>query len=300
MDLTVYSKLFEIVAPISLIVLIGCWLGLQSDKIDTVGISRLVMLVGTPALVFSTITTTDLPTALLLEVALGALCVCLTAILFATVSLRLMNHSLSSYLPAITMPNSGSLGLPLVLLAFGDDGLAFGVAFYVLIAIFQYTVMPIVVAGKFSIKSVVQEPLIWAVISALVFLLSSTRVPAVIADTTGILGGMMIPVMLLLLGVSIAKLGFNDLKKSFNLAVLRLVIGVAAGLSVIFLLGTSGVASGTILLMSAMPSALVTYVIAARYDRDPEQVAGLVVTSTVVTLIVLPLILLAAIQLASI
>lgn len=291
MDFSVYSTLFDIIAPICLIVLIGYCLGL---RIDTVGTSRLVMLVGTPALVFTTITTTDLPVDLLLEVSMGALCVCLLAILFAAVSLKLIGKNLGTYLPPLTMPNSGSLGLPLVLLAFGDDGLAFGIAFYVVIAVFQYSVMPIVVVGKFSIKTVLQEPLIWAVVSSLLFLFTNFQVPSVIADTTEILGGMMIPVMLLLLGASIATLGFNDLINSLKLAVLRLVIGVAAGITAMLLLGTSGIASGTIFLMATMPSAIVTYVIAARYQKDAEQVAGLVFTSHILTLAILPLIILGA------
>ena len=293
-----FHTLFEIIAPIGLIVLIGYLLAVNTEKIDTAGISRLVMLVGTPALVFSTITTTDLPTALLVEVSLGALCVCLAAIVFATFTLRILNLSVNTYLPAMTMPNSGSLGLPLVLLAFGEKGLAFGVAFYILIAIFQYSVMPIVVIGKFSLKSVLQEPLIWSVVSALVCLFGGLEVPHVIADTTKILGGMMIPVMLLLLGASIAKLGLKDLRHSLLLAALRLVIGIAAGISAILLLGTSGIASGTIFLMATMPSALVTYVIAARYEKDPVLVAGLVVTSTVLSLAALPALLLAAIHIA--
>jgi predicted permease len=298
MDAAAYQALFDILAPISLIILIGFLLGKKSDKIDTVGMSRLAMLVGTPALVFSTLTTTTITSNVLLEVSLGALCVCLVAILLAIIFLKYLKYSLSTYLPSLTMPNSANLGLPIVLLTFGDDGLAFGIAFYFVIALFQYSIMPIVVVGKFSIASILQEPLIWAVAAALFIIFSNMEVPTVIADTTYIMGGMVIPVMLLLLGVSIAKLGFTDLKKTTGLAALRLTIGLLAGLIAINILGISGIASGTIFLMASMPSALVTYVFAARYDREPETVAGLVVTSTLITFVSLPLILLAAIFIA--
>lgn len=299
MDASVYNALFEILAPICLIVLIGYWLAKNTDKIDTVKMSGLSMLIGTPALVFSTLTKTDIPTTVLLQVSLGAFCVCLLAILFAVVCLRYLGYSLRTYLPSLTMPNSGNLGLPLVLLAFGDDGLAIGIAFYFVIAIFQYSVMPIVVVGKFSVKSILKEPLIWAVVAALIVIFGNLQVPSVIADTTGILGGMMIPIMLILLGASIARLGFKELKGSLKLAFLRLCIGLAAGIATIGLLGTSGVASGAIFLMAAMPSALVTYVFAARYDRDAEKVAGLVVTSTALSIVFLPLLLWIAIKIAA-
>ena len=300
MNAAAYGALFNILAPISLIILIGYWLAKKSEKIDTVGMSRLAMLVGTPALVFSTLTTTEISSTVLLEVSLGALCVCFSAIIIAVICLKTLNYSLGTFLPSLTMPNSANLGLPLVLLTFGDDGLAFGIAFYFVIAVFQYSVMPIVVAGYFSLRSILQEPLIWAVAAAIFIIFSGTKVPSVIASTTQILGGMVIPVMLVLLGASIAKLAVKDLKKTIMLACLRLIIGLVAGIIAITVLGTTGIASGTIFLMATMPSALVTYVFAARYNREPDTVAGLVVTSTAITLLVLPLILLVAIRIAGV
>lgn len=298
MDASAYGALFEIIAPISLIVLIGYWLQKTTDLIVTAGMSGLAMLVGTPSLVFSTLTKTELSSTLLLQVSLGAFCVCLCAIAFALLALKFLRLEPRTFLPALTMPNSGNLGLPLVLLAFGEEGLAFGIAFYFVIALFQYTVMPIVVAGIFSVKRVLKEPLIWAVVSALIVMFSDMEVPSVVADTTAILGGMMIPIMLILLGAAIARLGFGDFRKTLKLALVRLGIGLAAGLSTAFLLGTSGIASGTIVLMASMPSALVTYVLAERYDREPEKVAGLVIASTVVSLFALPLLIWGAIYIA--
>ena len=299
MQASVYGALFEVLAPIGLIVFIGYWLARTTDKIDTVKMSGIVMLVGTPGLVFSTLTTTDLATDVLLKVSLASFCVCMLAILSATVTLKFLGYSLSTYLPSMTMPNAGNLGLPLVLLAFGEQGLAFGVSFYFVIALFQYTVMPIVVAGKFSLKAVVTEPLIWAVAAALLVMFTGVPVPSVIANTADILGGMMIPVMLIMLGAAIARLGIGDLRRSLKLALIRLGIGLAAGTITILILGTSGIASGTIFLMAAMPSALVTYVLAARYGGDSDTVAGLVVTSTIISLLVLPLLLWGAIHIAT-
>lgn len=300
MDASAYSALFEIMAPISLIVLIGYWLQKTTDLIVTASMSGLVMLVGTPALVFSTLTTTELSSTVLLKVSLGACCVCLLAIAFAMLSLKLLRLEPRTYLPALTMPNSGNLGLPLVLLTFGEQGLAFGIAFYFIIAIFQYTLMPIVVAGTFSVKRVLKEPLIWAVASALIVIFSGMTVPSVVADTTALLGGMMIPIMMILLGAAIARLGIGDFRKTLKLALVRLGIGLTAGVCTVFLLGTSGIASGTIILMAAMPSALVTYVLAERYDQDAEKVAGLVIASTLVGLFALPLLIWGAIYAAGV
>ena len=300
MDTTAYGLLSGVLVPVGLIIAIGFWFAKNNEQIDTVGISRLVMLAGTPALIFSTLTTTDIPYDVLLEVSLGALCVCVLAILVAVLCLKFLRLELSTYLPSLTMPNSANLGLPLALFAFGNEGLAFGVAFYFVVAIFQYTVMPIVVADTYSVKAVLKEPLIWAVAATLYVVFTDLPVPSMVANTTKTLGDMVVPLMLLLLGASIARLGFSDIKETLKLAVLRLVIGLGAGIITIFVLGTSGVASGTIFLMAAMPSALVTYVLAARYDRHPQIVAGLVVASTLLTLLVLPLLIILAAKIATI
>ena len=298
MNLDVLPALLEVLTPILLIVSIGYWLQKSSATIDTTSTSRLIMLIGTPSLVFSTLTTTQIPTQTLLNVSLGAISVCGFAIAFALVIIKLSRLPIRTYLPPLTMPNSGNLGLPLVLLAFGDDGLAKGVAFYFVVAIVQYSLMPIVVAGTFSIKTILKEPLIWAVAAAMAFRFTDAAVPQTIADTTKILGGMMIPVMLILLGVAIAQLGFRDLQTAGLLALKRLAIGLCAGLATIGLLGFSGVEAGAIFLLASMPSAVVTYVIAARYDRDPQKVAGLVVISTLLTLICLPVLLWIALWMA--
>lgn len=300
MDMMVLSALFDVLAPVLLIVLIGYWLRKSTSAIDTASTSRLIMLVGTPSLVFSTLTTTELPAMTLLNVSLGALVVCCFASAFAYGVLKLLGHSVRTYLPPLTMPNSGNLGLPLVLLAFGEDGLAKGVAFYFVVAIVQYVLMPVIVAGRFSAMSVIKEPLIWAVVAALVVKIFDAPVPQVIADTTGILGGMMIPVMLILLGAAIAQLAPRDIRTASKLALARLGIGTAAGLATIIVVGASGVEAGAIFLLASMPSAVVTYVIAARYDQDAQKVAGLVVMSTLLTLLCLPALLWIALEMAGI
>jgi len=299
MDASMIYALFEVIAPVVLMVLIGYCLQRFSDSIDTASMSSLVMQVGTPALVFSTLTTTDLPTDVLMQVSLGALCACALASALAGVILKLLGYSFRSFLPPLTMPNSGNLGLPVVLLAFGDDGLAIGVSFFFVIAIIQYTVMPVVVAGAFSIRKLLTEPLIWAVLAALFIKFTATSVPTVIGNTAEILGGMMIPTMIILLGAAIAQLGVSDLKTACTLALVRLVVGLVAGAGTVLLLGMSGPAAGALFLLAAMPSAVITYVIAQRYGREPEKVAGLVVVSTVLTLLILPLLLWTALQIAA-
>lgn len=298
-DTVLIAELFGVVAPILIIAGIGYWIEKAGPNLDSASMSALVLLVGTPALVFSSLTSTDLPDATLFQMSVGALCASAVASVLAFAFLGGLGLNVRTYLPSLTMPNSGNIGLPVALLAFGDQGLAVGVAFFFVIAILQYTVMPIVAAGAFSIGRILREPLIWAVSAALLFKISGLQPPDVISQTTKLLGGMMIPVMVILLGAAIARLEVRDLATSILLAVARLVIGVIAGLAAVVIVGASGIVAGSLFLMASMPSAIVTYVLIQRYGRDPEKVAGLIVTSTLLTFAVLPVLLWCGLRIAA-
>ena len=127
---------------------------------------------------------------------------------------------------------------------------------------------------------------------------TNIEVPTVIATTVDLLGGMMIPAMLVMLGVSLAQLGISDLKPAVIVAVARIAIGTVTGLVVIAVLSLTGTEAGTVFLMAAMPAAIVNYVFAERYHPDAQKVAGAVVISTLLTFAVLPAILWLALQIA--
>ena len=100
---------------------------------------------------------------------------------------------------------------------------------------------------------------------------------------------MMIPAMLILLGASLSTLEVADLRPAFMVAIGRLVIGVVSALLVIWLLDLQGLKAGTVFLLATMPTAIMSYVLAERYQFNPQQVAGSVVVSTVLTFTCLPM-----------
>ena len=281
-------QLVNILGPITLITLIGYFLGRSSVGLQSRTLSSLVILVATPALVFNTLTSmnVDLGTIGLMSGA-ALLCVAIAGIL-GVVGLSVFGASLRSFLPSLMLPNSGNMGLPLVVLAFGSEGARLGISFFFTVALFQYSIGLSISSGSLRIRDMARQPLLFSV--ALVLLVTALQlpVPQVILKTTEMLGGMMIPAMLILLGTSLATLKVSDLGPSLAMAVGRLLIGIAAALGVISLLGLTGVAAGTVFLLGTMPSAIVTYVFAERFQQTPTQVAGAVVMSTVLTFGFLP------------
>lgn len=281
-------QLVNILGPIVLITLIGYWLGRSSVGLESRTLSSLVLLVATPALVFSTLTSMNVDLATIGQMAAAALLCVTIAGLIGTVALLATGNSVRSFLPSLALPNSGNMGLPLVVLAFGAEGARLGVSFFFVVALVQYSIGATIASGSLRIGDIARQPLIYSVLLVLVVAVSGLQVPAVIQKTTEILGGMMIPAMLILLGTSLATLKVADLGPAVFVAIGRLLTGLAAGTIVIFLFGLSGPVAGIVFLMAVMPSAIVTYVFAERYDQSPAQVAGAVVVSTLLTFCLLP------------
>ncbi|GAB5375651.1 MAG: AEC family transporter [Acuticoccus sp.] len=292
-------EIFNVVAPVLLIAGIGYLFEIRGQGFHSASMSRLVMLLGTPALVFSSLTRTTLPAGDLLKTMLAALVVVLIGACFAVATLRLAKLPLRPYVASLFLPNSGNAGLPVVLFAFADEGLAIGAAFFFVIAMCQYVAVPVIMAGRFRVRAVLEQPLVWAILGVCAFKLTDTVPPRVIAGSTHILGGMTVPVMLVLLGGALARLRVGDVWMSLSLALVRLVIGVATGALVIILFGLHGVEAAALFLLSSMPAALVTYVFAERYQQSPERVAGLVVSSTVFTFALLPGLVMVAMRIAA-
>ena len=117
------------------------------------------------------------------------------------------------------------------------------------------------------------------------------QLPNWLANTVHIFSQFAIPLMLIMLGVSIAKLKVTSLGRNLALSCVRLTMGFSVGLFVSYLFGLEGVARGVVVLECSMPAAVFNYMLAMRYENNPEEVAGLVVTSTLFSFATLPLLL---------
>jgi len=285
------SQLFSIVAPVMIAVAVGYVMARLGKKEEPEYVTLLVTYVGTPCLVFSTLANIRLELAAVGQIAgASALCLVIAGVLGYPL-LRLTGLSVRGYLPSLMHPNTGNMGLPLCLFAFGEKGLALGIAFYVVIASNHFVTTPVVASGSLSMRRIARSPIIYAVAIALVFLVTQTAVPQWINNATRLLGGITIPLLLITLGFSLARLKVGNLRTSLFLALARLAIGLAAGHAAVGLLGLDGIARGVAILQASMPNAVFNYLFAKQYNAEPEGIAGMVVVSTLMSFAVLPLLL---------
>ena len=291
-----YAQLVPIIAPVFLVALIGFgWarLGLPFER-DF--LTRIIMNIGAPSLVLNGIANLEFSPADFALSMLAAVTMLLSCALIAAVVLRVTRQPLRSFLPPMVFGNTGNLGLPLCLFAFGPEGLGLAVAVYLVYAVTQFVFGPLVQGRESAWRTLATTPMIYAAVVGVLLLATDTPMPKAAANTVQLLAGCAIPLMLLTLGHSLASFTVTRPGKAIGIAVFRLVVGLAIGIGVTEVLGLTGVLRGVIIIESSMPLAVFNFLLAARYNRHPEDIAGAILISTVLSFLTMPALLLFALN----
>jgi len=283
-----FGKIFTVIAPVFAVCGLGYLWARLNQRFDTDTITNLVVKLATPCLIFSSLTSIKISLSAVGQMALAATIALCLSCLIGWCALKYLKLSQQTFLPSMMHANSGNIGLPLVLMAFGEEGLALGVSFFIVNSISQYSIGYAISAGSFSLVHLLKQPLNYAIAISLLVLGLDLTVPLWIANTTDLIGDMVIPALLMVLGYSLAQLKVSDLKLSIQLAFVRLAIGVSLGFLIVFGFKLEGSEAGVIFLMCTMPVAVFNFVFAKHFDRTPEKVAGVVVFSTVLVFALLP------------
>ncbi len=285
------AELVSIVAPVYLIIGLGFWWVRTGRPWSTEVVGELITRVGAPCLVFSSLTRVEISGAAMWEMA-GAVCSALAVLAaLGTLVLRAARLPISTYLSPIVIMNAGNMGLPLSLFAFGSEGLALAVCYWATCAIVFFTVGQWIWSGRVSLLDLVRSPLAWAAALATASLVSGVAVPRWLQNTTELLGGFTIPLLQFSLGTSLGQFALRGLPRGLALAALRIGMGFAVGLALASVWGLEGNAYAVFVLLSAMPVAVVNYLMAERYDRAPAEIASLIVISTLLSFATVPAIL---------
>jgi predicted permease len=284
-------QIFSIISPVFICAFLGyCW-GKFQHPFDREFVTRIITNISAPCLVFATFMEASIDMQPFLSVMAGTFLNVFIVGLIAFLILRVLNFDLHAFLPSQMFPNTGNMGLPLCLLAFGDEGLALGITYFAVNSFFHFTIGVAISRGSMSLKDMARSPMFFTVILTLILVYFNVKAPVWIINTTELLAGIAIPLMLIALGVSLSQFKVSSIRRSIGLSALRLSLGFVVGLSVAQLLGLEGVAWGVMVIQSSMPVAVFSYLFAFQNQRSPEEVAGTVVFSTLLSFISLPLLL---------
>ncbi len=288
----IIGGLLAVIAPVFACAAIGIAWSRWGPNYETKFVTTLVVNVGTPCLVFSTLTSTVTDTKMFGTMAFAAI---VSIICFAAISALILSWSQLPqrvYLPSLTFGNTGNMGLPLSLFAFGDLGLGLAIVYFTVAAIGTFTFGSTLSSGHMRPRELALSPLNHAVILSILCMVIDVQLPNWVTNPIELIGQLTVPLMLITLGVSLNNLRINAIRRAFWLSILRIGMGFIIGYLLSGILGLEGAMKGVFIIQCAMPVAVFNYLFAQRDGCRPEEVAGLVLISTIISFTTLPLLLL--------
>ena len=288
----IYIKIFEVIFPVFFVIGVGYFLGKKNPKFDTTFITNYSGNFGAPALFIFAISSSGVTYSVFSEYFIYAIIALTSFALVGIIFLFFMKKDISRELPPYFLPNTGNMGIPICLFAYGTLGMGVAAAISSLVILLHFTINIFLASKKFDIKIILKSPPTYAVIVAVYFLYFDMEMPKVVINTVMLLGYAMIVLILMSLGVSLTQLKVFSLKDSVISSIGRVIIGPIIGFLIIKIFNLTGFAAGVLLIQSAMPSAILTYLVAEMYSpkKVVDSISSMIVVSTLMSLVTVPII----------
>ena len=282
---------FQIVAPVFILAAIGfTWVKIGwSYEIEFV--TRLAMTLSVPALIFVALMKANISADTLSNLFLSSLIAYLFLALIFWITGKIFKLNMATYWAPLIFGNTGNLGLPLAMFAFGEVGLGYAVVVFAVMAIGSFSIGVWMVSGGGSIYKVFKEPMVWATLLGALFLIQGWQTPKWATNTLELLGQMAIPLMLITLGVALARLKINLISRAIILSILKLCVSVGVAWIIGIYFELNDIAFAVLVMQIATPVAVTSYLLAQKYGADANEVAGLVIASTALSVFALPVLL---------
>ena len=287
----IFFTVLEVVTPVFLLAAIGYfWVKLGFEyRVEFV--TRLAMTLAVPALVFTSLTQNTINPKFLTEMIIVVCMAYAVVSVLALIFTFIFKLDLRTFLMPLISGNTGNLGLPLCFLAFGKDGLGYAVIVFAFTSIVAFTFGLWVVSGTRSFKQPLKEPLVPATILGLLFMFYGWEIPKILTNSLNLISQMAIPLMLITLGVAVARLKTQLAFKTLGISISKIMIGTIAGIAVGYQFSIPYEAFAVLIIQMSMPVAVTSYLLAEKYGANSEEVAGLVVVSTFLTTFTTPVVL---------
>lgn len=289
--MNLFLTVLEIVAPVFILAAIGfAWVRLGYEY-SVSFVTKLAMTLSVPALIFTALMKTDIAPDTIAAISLASLAAYIGVGAASFVAVKIFGLNVRTYLAPLTFGNTGNLGLPLAFFAFGEQGLDLAVVVFAVMIILSFTVGLWVVSGGGSVLKVLREPTVAATVLGAVFLWQGWETPRFLTNTLELAGQIAIPMMLITLGVALARLKPDQVLRDIILSIGKAAVtaGIALAAGVFF--GLAQIPLAVLIVQVATPVAVTAYLLAEKYEADSTAVASLVVVSTLLSVLYLPLIL---------
>lgn len=279
------------ILPIFVIAGVGFVLA-RFNVADVRPLSRVTFYALAPALVFNLLVTSPLGGRdfgrMVLFYALVAAAAGVMARL-AAIPLRLDRPALVAFLLVVLCSNSGNLGLPLILLAFGREALTYATVYFLASSVFSYTGGVLLAAsGRRSMRQallgVARVPAVYGAAAAGVTMALGLDMPAAITRPIALLSDASLPMMILVLGMQLERATIPERPVVVATAVaLSLIATPLAAFGAARLLNLTGPALQAGILQASMPTAVITTILALEFEVAPSFVTSVVCVATLLS-----------------
>lgn len=281
-------RIFSIIFPIFAIAAIGYLYG-RYKRPDMALANQLNMDIFVPALVFAALSSESFDLGAYQGLALGGALVILGSGLLALPFARLLKVDPRTFVPPMMFNNSGNMGLPLALLAFGEEMLAAAIVLFIVEMSLHFSLGVYILDHRTRLISLLRMPVIIATVLGLGFSTAELSIPAPLHTVISMLGDISVPLLLFSLGVRLADVSFKD----WHLGAWGALLAPASGLLMVWL--TAPVLQlppeqlSLLIIFGALPPAVLNYIVAEQYRQAPETVASIVMLGNLGSLLIMPL-----------
>jgi predicted permease len=286
--LQLLERIADTVIPLLIIVSLGYFYARRTHTDMSVA-NRINMDLFTPALIFSVMSAESFDVISHIDLAIGAAVIVLGSGLLVWPLCRLLKVHPKTFVPPMMFNNSGNLGIPLIVLAFGEHALPAAVILFLAENLLHFTVGALIMDHRTRLLALARNPMILATAAGLVWSLLDLEMPTAIDTPIDMLGQIAIPLMLFALGVRMTSIDFSNWKPGLWGAILAPASGLVIAVPLTYVLGLDAEQSAYLILFGALPPAVLNYMVSERYNQEPHQVASIVLISNMASLAIIPL-----------
>lgn len=282
------TRIADVIIPVFFIVAIGYGYALRKAP-DMSAFNRIALDVLAPLLVYSALAAKDFQIADHWMLLIGGTVLILGSGLLAVPLAKLTGAQPRTLVPVVMFNNCGNMGLPLALLAFGAEHFGAAVALFSVSNLLHFSLGARITSHSARSRDLLLSPLMIATLLGFASAFTEVRPPEVLTSGMKLLGDALLPMMLFALGTRLTALSRSGLALGMLGALARPLIGLAIGIPLAWALGLEGAVRGQLLLFAALPPAVIQFMLAERYQQEPDKVGAMIMLGNALAIVFVPL-----------
>ena len=290
-ELDLAYRIIAIVFPVFSIVALGYWYARRFQQTDMAVSNKINMDIFTPALIFDIMSRSDYAITDYSGLLMAGAVVVLGSGLVAWPVARLLKFQWKTFVPPMMFNNSGNMGLPLIVLTFGEAALPAAIILFAVENFLHFLLGQQMITQRWSIVAVLRNPMILATLLGVSVSVSGIIIPDALRLPITMLGQIAIPLLLFSLGVRMLAVDFRDWKIGLAGAIVSPLSGLVVAAIFLYLFPLQGEQAAILLLFSALPPAVLNFLVAEKFNQEPQQVASIVLLGNLGSVVFIPMVL---------